>query len=103
MTRRYALVKIISDYALTEEQFGGAVNAAVSKSFGDIGFARIAPKLIRFDPTKSEAIIACKREMVHELEAAVARVSNCGDFSVTPLVVRVSGTIKGLKQRKRKG
>ena len=103
MTRRYVLVKMMSDHAVTEEQLGSVLNAAVSKSFGDIGFARIAPKLIRFDPAKSEAVIACKREMVHELEAAVARVSTCGDFSVTPLVVRVSGTIKGLKQRKRKG
>ena len=93
---------IISDHEVTEEQFGSALTDAVRKNFGDIGFGRISPKLIRFDPTKSMAIVACKREMVRELEAAIALISGCGDLPVTPLVVQVSGTIKGLK-RKRKG
>jgi RNase P/RNase MRP subunit POP5 len=97
MSRRYVLVRIVSDQTVTEEQFGGALMAAVRKNFGEIGLARIGPKLVRFDSVRLLAIIACKQEMVAELEAAVALIPSCGEVPVTPLAIQVSGTIKGLQ------
>jgi len=101
MSRRYVLVKIMTELAVTEEQFGAALMAAVRTGFGTVGLARIGPKLVRFDSSKSQAVIACRREMVEELEAAVALITSCDEVGVVPLVVQVSGTIKGLRGKRR--
>ena len=102
MSRRYVLVRIVSDHTVTEEQFGGALMAAVRRSFGEIGLARIGPRIVKFDTATLLTVIACKQEMVAELEAAVALIPSCGGGSVTPLVIQVSGTIKGLHWRRMK-
>lgn len=99
MPRRYLLVKVRSEQAVTEEQFNGAFLSAVRMSFGEIGFARIDPKLVRFDSAKLLAIVACKASMVAELETAVALISSYSGVPTATLVLRVSGTIKGLKAR----
>ena len=98
MPRRYLLVRIVSEQAVTEEQFSGALMGAVRKSFGEIGFARIDPKLVRFDSEKLLATVACKPGMVTEMEAAVGLISSNGEVPMATLVLQVSGTIKGLRK-----
>lgn len=100
MSKRYLLVKIVADKPLSREQFGNAVLDSVRRNFGEIGLSRIDPRLVRYDPDRSSAIIACKRERATELQAAVALISEFSGESFIPLVVRVSGTIKALGKRK---
>ena len=99
LPRRYLLVRIMSEQAVTEEQFSDAFMSAIRRSFGEIGFARIEPKLVRFDSGKSLAIVACKASMVAQLQAAVALISGYSEVPTATLVLRVSGTIKGLRAR----
>ena len=102
MARRYVLTRIVSEHPVTEEQLGSALIATIRKGFGEIGLARIGPKLIRFDSGKSLAVIACTSGMIDELQAAIGLMSGCGEQPVASLVIQVSGTIKGLARRRRK-
>jgi RNase P/RNase MRP subunit POP5 len=102
MPRRYLLVRIMSERTVTEEQFSTALMSAVRRSFGEIGFARIDPKLVRYESDRLLAIVACKPGMVTELEAAVSLISSDGETPIATLVLQVSGTVKGLRVRRSK-
>jgi RNase P/RNase MRP subunit POP5 len=100
MARRYLLVKVVSDRPLSSDQFAAALIGSVRRCFGEIGLSRIDPRLVRFNPNRSEAIVACKKDRASELQAAIALTSEASEVSIAPLVLRVSGTIKGLGKRK---
>jgi RNase P/RNase MRP subunit POP5 len=100
MPRRYLLVKVLHAQALTDQQFHDALNASVRTHFGDIGFARIDPRIVKSDQTTSTSVVSCERSAVRELESALALITDCGGASVAVLVLAVSGTIKGLRKRR---
>ncbi len=100
MKRRYLLIKIISERPLSGEQFGTAVTSSVRRFFGEIGLSRIDPKLVRFDSQESKAVVACRKEGTSELQAAIALISEASEMPISPLIVRISGTIKGLGRKK---
>ena len=100
MTKRYLLVKIISERPLSGEEFGQALTESVRRFFGEMGLFRIDPKLIRFDSQQSRAVIACKKEGAVELQTALALISHASKMPIAPLTLRVSGTIKGLRRKK---
>ncbi len=95
--RRYLLIRIYSENhtAISGEQFNDALLSSVRKYFGEIGVNTIVPKLLRFDPHRLEAIVACQsREK--DLQAAVALIREIAGSSTAALTVRISGTIKSL-------
>ena len=100
MSKRYLLVKVVSENPLSREQFGNAVIDSVRRNFGEIGLSRIDPKLVRFDLDRSRAIVACRKGGETELQAAMALISDVSGTSFVALVLRVSGTIKALGNRK---
>jgi RNase P/RNase MRP subunit POP5 len=102
MTRRYFLVKLMSERAMSSEEFGRALTESVQKHFGLFGLSRIDPKLVRFDAGQSQAIVGCKKEGAQDLQAAMALISDISDLTVAPITLRVSGTIKGLRSKKRR-
>ncbi len=99
MSKRYLLVKVISERPLSREQFGDAVIDSVRRNFGEIGLSRIDPRLVRYDVNKSSAVVACKRGGETELQAAMALISESSGAQFVPLVLRVSGTIRALGKR----
>jgi RNase P/RNase MRP subunit POP5 len=99
MSKRYVLVKVISDKPVSREQFGSAVIDSVRKNFGEIGLWRIDPKVVRYDGVRSRAIVACRAGVTDELQAAVALISEATETPIAALVVGVSGTIKALAKR----
>ncbi len=101
MVRRYLLVKAVSERPLSSEQLATALIDSVRRCYGEVGLSRIDPKLMRFDPGRSEAIIACKKDGARELQAAIALIYEASDVPIVPLVLRVSGTIKGLGKKLR--
>jgi RNase P/RNase MRP subunit POP5 len=100
MPRRYLLVKVLCGSAFTDQQFHDALDTSVCTHFGDIGFSRIDPRIIKSDQNTATSIISCERREVRELESALALITECGGTSVAVLVLGVSGTIKGLRKRK---
>ena len=101
MSKRYILVKVISKHALSAERFGSALTDSVRRYFGELGLARVGPKIIHFDTTKSEAIIACNGERVEDLQAAIGLIADTPETTITAITLRVSGTIKSLRRRQR--
>ena len=99
MPRRYLLVKILHGGALTDQQFHDAINTSVRTHFGDVGFSRIDPRVIKTYQSTSTSIISCERTALRDLECALALITDCGGTSVTFMVLAVSGTIKGLRKR----
>lgn len=94
------MVKVIAEKPLTREQFGNAVIESVRRNFGEFGLSRIDPRLVRYDSTRSSAIVACKQGGATELQAAVALISESSGERIVPLVLRVSGTIRSVGKRK---
>ncbi len=99
MSKRYFLVKTISEITLSREQFEIALVASVRRLFGEFGLARIHPKVIRFDETSCEGIVSCNREGAEDLQAAIGLISSISEKTVTAMTIHVSGTIKGLGRR----
>ena len=100
MSKRYILVKVISEKPVSKDQFGSAVIDSVRRNFGEIGLSRIDPKVVRYDGTISRAIVACRASAATELQAAVALISEASGTPIAPMVVGVSGTIKALRKRR---
>ncbi len=100
MSRRYLLVKLVSEKPLSREEFGNVMMDSVRRNFGQIGLTRIDPRLVRYDAARSNAIIACKRGSETELQAAMALISESSGTPVAPLVLHVSGTIRALGKKR---
>jgi RNase P/RNase MRP subunit POP5 len=98
MTRRYMLVKLVCERKLTDQQFHDALDSSVRRYFGEFGFSRIDPRIIRFDADTSTGIISCERRAASELESAMALITGHAEIPITVLVLRVSGTIKGIRK-----
>jgi RNase P/RNase MRP subunit POP5 len=99
MSKRYFLVKTISEIPLSREQFEIALVASIRRLFGEFGLARIHAKVVRFDETTYEATVACNKEGAEDLQAAIGLISSISETTVIAMTIRVSGTIKGLGRR----
>ena len=99
MTRRYFRVRVDSPQPITGEEFIATLTASLRKYFGEVGLSTVNAKLMRFDPQKSEAIVSCYRGSEDKLQAALALINRIGESEVSPLTLRFSGTIKGLRKR----
>lgn len=90
------MVKVICERPLPKETLEAALANSVRRLFGDFGLARINPRVVRFDATRSRAIVACNKEGTEDLEAAIGLIS---EATITALTLKVSGTIRGLRGR----
>jgi len=99
MVRRYLLVKIVTETQISRDLLNELIMQAVKKSFGEIGYVQVNPQLIQFDAEKSEAIVACERDRVAELQTALALTRDNSGITLALLTLQVSGTIKSLRQR----
>ena len=100
MAKRYALVKVVSKSKLAPERFESALTESVRRCFGEFGLARIGPKLIRFDAARSEAVVACNKEGMEDLQAAIGLILDQPEGTITAITTRVSGTLKGLRKQR---
>jgi RNase P/RNase MRP subunit POP5 len=99
MTRRYLLVKIVTETGISRELLNEVITQSVKKCFGEIGYVQVNPQLIHFDTEKSEAIVACERDRVAELQTALALTKDKSGIPLALVTLHVSGTIKSLRQR----
>ncbi len=94
---RYLLVKVVSEEPLTHERIRATINYAVRNLFGEWGLIEISPRVISFDEKSNEAIIRCDLSSVNKMRASLALMTKINDCEVAAFVIRVSGTIKSLK------
>jgi RNase P/RNase MRP subunit POP5 len=100
MSKRYLLVRIDCSTPLSKEQFANAVIDSVRRHYGEIGLARIDPRVVRYETEQPRAIVSCRGETSTELQAAISLMSEASGTPLVPLVVRVSGTIKAVGKRR---
>ena len=99
MSKRYFLIKLVSEEPISREDFARALTDVVRKYYGEIGLAHTNPRLIRFDSQRSEAIVACNGDESDKLQTAIALLSDVSDINVAPLILRLSGTIRSLTKK----
>jgi RNase P/RNase MRP subunit POP5 len=87
--------------AISAQLFEAVLIGSIRRLFGDFGLARIDPKVVRFDATRLEAVLACNSDRVEDLQAAIGLISDTPESKMTVLASRVSGTIKGLRRKQR--
>jgi RNase P/RNase MRP subunit POP5 len=101
MSKRYLLVKAMCKRPISAQLFEAALTSSIRRLFGDFGLARIDPKVVRFDATSLEAVVACNSERTEDIQAAIGLISDTSESTITALTLHVSGTIKGLRRKQR--
>jgi RNase P/RNase MRP subunit POP5 len=101
MARRYMLVKVVCERKLTDQGFRDAMIDSVMRYFGELGFSHIDPKVVKFDANSSTAIVSCDRSATSEFESSMTLITGRAEMPMSFLVLRVSGTIKGVTKELR--
>lgn len=96
--RRYLKFKIESDRRLTRRDIIDAIHSAGTSLFGDYGMSLINLQFIEFDESTGHGIVRCARERVDDVRAVLATINNIRGAPSATRVVRVSGTLKGVKR-----
>jgi RNase P/RNase MRP subunit POP5 len=92
---------VIAGHEVSEQQFLDALTTAGMKYFGQIGFASMEARLIRFNHETCEAIVACQRDKAHDFLTVLSLVTETSGSPLAFLVVVTSGTIRSLMKKRR--
>ena len=98
MAKRYVLVKVDCKNKITDHQFYEALTLSIRKYFGELGLTRIDPKVMRFDSDSAMGIVSCNRSATGDLGSAIALITQASEMPLTLLILRVSGTLKGVRK-----
>jgi len=96
---RYVAFQIISEESVTYADVEAAVWNVMLDFFGEYGTSKTSMWLIKnlYDEQKQFGVIRCNNESVATVLAALGLISRLGDIRVIVKVLKVSGTIKGLR------
>jgi ribonuclease P/MRP protein subunit POP5 len=96
---RYIAFQIISEEAITYADLEAAVWNTMLDFFGEYGTSWTSVWLIKnlYDEQKQFGVIRCNNKSVAAMLAALGLVSRLGDIRVIVKVLKISGTIKGLR------
>lgn len=97
--RRYIVVHVTSDSRVDQKDFLAAVWKAVEKLYGEYGASKTGLALIDFEDEKKRATLRVMNAGIVIVRAALASVTRIGDTPVSLRVLRVSGTIKSLRNK----
>lgn len=98
--RRYLALKIESAESLEEEDIKDAVWNAVIQLFGEYGASQAGLFLVKYDEKKGEAVLRCSLKALSMVHASVASITEIRDKSVALHVLRISGTLRALSQKR---
>ena len=69
----------------------------IKEIFGDLGLAEAEIRLVKLEVHKNVAILRCNKDQVDKVRFAMLFLKKIGVNSVIVSIIKVSGTIKGLK------
>ena len=99
MRKRYLAFKVVSEQPVSKGNVADAVWNAVLQLFGEYGASQANLALIEYDQEKSWGIIRCSHRAVEMVRASIASVTEINEKPVAIHVLRVSGTLKALRQK----
>ena len=101
MRRRYLALKIDSNETFTSREFVSAIWDAVLKLYGEYGASQTYLALINYDIEKNHAILRTAHTTVDMIRAALASITEIRNKPAAVHVLKVSGTIKALHEKKK--
>ena len=96
---RYVAFQIISEERVSYGDFEAAAWGAMMEFFGEYGTSQASMWLIRnlYDEDRQFGVIRCNHRFVSDVLAALGLIERLGDTRVIVKILKVSGTIKGLR------
>ena len=96
---RYIAFQIISEESVTYADLEAAVWNTMLDFFGEYGTSLSSMWLIKnlYDDQQQVGVIRCNNESVPAVLAALGLITRMGDIRVIFKVLKISGTLKGLR------
>jgi RNase P/RNase MRP subunit POP5 len=97
--RRYLAFKVHSEKRVDQPEMWNIISTEVRYLYGVKGSAEADPRLIEYDPSTCFGVLRCSHNYLREVRAALAHVTEIGGDIASIQVLRVSGTIKTLRDK----
>jgi len=96
---RYIAFQIISEEPISYSDLENAIWNCGLEFFGEYGISKAWLWLVKnlYDEKKQIGVIRTNSKSVFQAIACLSLISRLGDIRVVPKILKVSGTIKGLK------
>jgi|YelNatPaOPRAMG01_1025707.scaffolds.fasta_scaffold04323_16 ribonuclease P/MRP protein subunit POP5 len=97
--KRYILFQVISEEPIVYEDLEQAIWNQFLDTFGELGVSRLDMRIIRnlYRPENQTCVISCNHASVQQVIAGLGLLSRLGDSRIIIKILKVSGTIKGLR------
>jgi ribonuclease P/MRP protein subunit POP5 len=96
---RYISFKVISEEPITYSDLESAIWNVLLDFYGEVGISKTDIWIIKnlYDSNNQVGVIRCNNRSVQKVIAGLGLISRLGDTRVIFKILKVSGTIKGLK------
>ncbi|MDY6864633.1 MAG: Rpp14/Pop5 family protein [Halobacteriota archaeon] len=94
--KRYIAFEILSEQDIDRQGLLKEIWSSAYSLFGDVGTSKLGLWLIKFDGKKG--IVRCHRDRTEEVRALLAAIDVIYACPVGVVVLRTSGTVKGVKR-----
>lgn len=95
--RRYLALKTMSEQAINKWDLMNALWNAIHTLFGEYGASQVNLNIIEHN--SKITIIRCSHNALEMVRASIASITKINEKSVAIHVVRVSGTLKSLREK----
>ena len=97
--RRYLALEVVGKQPLDEQVLLDAIQASVYRLFGEYGVSKASLKLIEIDPEKRQFVIRCSHNVLEQVRASIASITEIDGKIGAIHVLGVSGTLKALSNK----
>lgn len=96
---RYISFQIISEEPIIYSDLESAILNTFLEFYGEDGFSKLSLWIVKnlYNSENQVGVIRCNNKSVQQVIAGLGLISRLGDIRVTMKILKVSGTIKGLK------
>jgi ribonuclease P/MRP protein subunit POP5 len=96
---RYISFQVISEEPITYSDLESAIWNQLLDFYGEYGVSKTSMWLVKnlWDEKNQAGVIKCNNKSVSQVVAGLGLISRLGDIRVIFKILKVSGTIKGLK------
>jgi ribonuclease P/MRP protein subunit POP5 len=96
---RYIAFKILSEYPITYDDLEQAIKNVALDFLGEYGVSKTSMWIIKnlYEEYEQMCVIKCNNKSVPQVISCLGLISRLGDNRITVKILKVSGTIKGLR------
>ncbi len=96
---RYIAFKVISEEPIVYSDLESGVWSTLLEFYGELGVSQMSLRIVKnlYDDNKQTGVIKCNNKSVQKVIAGLGLITRLGESRVIFKILKVSGTIKGLK------